>query len=112
NSEDPRSGWGAARRDFARTHLTSASNVRRMQPAGRAQGAPPPTSDQLQIELESFPEELRPMQAASAEAPFSSSEYLFEVKWVGRCCGSLWLVAARGWRRRWRPAGTSSCPTT
>src|SRR5438034_10781 len=57
-----------------------------MQPAGRAQGAPPPTSDQLQIELESFPEELRPMQAASAEAPFSSSEYLFEVKWDGLRC--------------------------
>src|SRR5207245_11102589 len=33
-------------------------------------------SNQLQIELESFPSELRPMQAASAEAPFSSPEYL------------------------------------
>jgi len=40
-------------------------------------------SDQLQIELESFPDEVRPMQAASAEAPFSSPEYLFEVKWDG-----------------------------
>ena len=27
------------------------------------------SSDQLQIELESFPDEVRPMQAASAEAP-------------------------------------------
>src|SRR2546430_3348632 len=45
-----------------------------------------PDSDQLQIELESFPDELRPMQAASAEAPFSSAEYLFEVKWDGLRC--------------------------
>ena len=43
-------------------------------------------SNQLQIELESFPNELRPMQAASAEAPFSSPEYLFEVKWDGLRC--------------------------
>jgi DNA ligase D-like protein (predicted ligase) len=43
-------------------------------------------SNQLQIELESFPSELRPMQAASAEAPFSSPEYLFEVKWDGLRC--------------------------
>lgn len=43
-------------------------------------------SDQLQIELESFPNELRPMQAASAEAPFSSPDYLFEVKWDGLRC--------------------------
>src|SRR5258705_2725524 len=42
--------------------------------------------DQLQIELESFPAELRPMQAASAEAPFSSADYLFEVKWDGLRC--------------------------
>ena len=42
--------------------------------------------DQLQIELESFPSEVRPMQAASAEAPFSSAEYLFEVKWDGLRC--------------------------
>jgi bifunctional non-homologous end joining protein LigD len=42
--------------------------------------------DQLQIELESFPGEVRPMQAASAEAPFSSPEYLFEVKWDGLRC--------------------------
>jgi DNA ligase D-like protein (predicted ligase) len=42
--------------------------------------------DQLQIELESFPDEVRPMQAASAEAPFSSAEYLFEVKWDGLRC--------------------------
>src|SRR5712692_4407690 len=41
---------------------------------------------QLQIELDSFPDELRPMQAASAEAPFSSSDYLFEVKWDGLRC--------------------------
>ena len=44
------------------------------------------SSDQLQIELESFPDEVRPMQAASAEAPFSSAEYLFEVKWDGLRC--------------------------
>ena len=43
-------------------------------------------SNQLQIELESFPSEVRPMQAASAEAPFSSAEYLFEVKWDGLRC--------------------------
>jgi len=43
-------------------------------------------ADQLQIELESFPSELRPMQAASAEAPFSSADYLFEVKWDGLRC--------------------------
>jgi bifunctional non-homologous end joining protein LigD len=43
-------------------------------------------ADQLQIELESFPDEVRPMQAASAEAPFSSAEYLFEVKWDGLRC--------------------------
>ncbi len=43
-------------------------------------------SDQLQIELESFPDEVRPMQAASAEAPFSSPEYVFEVKWDGLRC--------------------------
>ncbi len=41
---------------------------------------------QLQIELESFASEVRPMQAASAEAPFSSPEYLFEVKWDGLRC--------------------------
>ncbi len=43
-------------------------------------------ADQLQIELDSFPDEVRPMQAASAEAPFSSPEYLFEVKWDGLRC--------------------------
>src|SRR5260370_10641362 len=43
-------------------------------------------ADQLQIELEGFPDEVRPMQAASAEAPFSSDEYLFEVKWDGLRC--------------------------
>ena len=43
-------------------------------------------SDQLQIEIESFPSEVRPMQAASAEAPFSSPDYLFEVKWDGLRC--------------------------
>jgi DNA ligase D-like protein (predicted ligase) len=45
-----------------------------------------PSGHQLQIELESFPDEVRPMQAASAEAPFSSPEYLFEVKWDGLRC--------------------------
>jgi bifunctional non-homologous end joining protein LigD len=43
-------------------------------------------SDQLQIDLESFPDEIRPMQAASAEAPFSSADYIFEVKWDGLRC--------------------------
>src|SRR6202521_5106619 len=43
-------------------------------------------SDQLQIDLENFPDEMRPMQAASAEAPFSSPDYLFEVKWDGLRC--------------------------
>jgi DNA ligase D-like protein (predicted ligase) len=43
-------------------------------------------SDQLQIGLESFNDEMRPMQAASAEAPFSSPDYLFEVKWDGLRC--------------------------
>jgi DNA ligase D-like protein (predicted ligase) len=43
-------------------------------------------SDQLQIELENFPDEIRPMQAASAEAPFSSPDYVFEVKWDGLRC--------------------------
>jgi DNA ligase D-like protein (predicted ligase) len=42
--------------------------------------------DQLQIDLESFTDEVRPMQAASAEAPFSSPDYLFEVKWDGLRC--------------------------
>lgn len=42
--------------------------------------------DQLSIELESFPDEVRPMQAASAEAPFSSPDYIFEVKWDGLRC--------------------------
>jgi bifunctional non-homologous end joining protein LigD len=42
--------------------------------------------DQLQIELDSFPDEVRPMQAASAEASFSSPEYIFEVKWDGLRC--------------------------
>ena len=43
-------------------------------------------ADQLQIELASFPDEVRPMQAASVEAPFSSPEYIFEVKWDGLRC--------------------------
>jgi len=42
--------------------------------------------DQLQIDLESFPDEVRPMQASSVEAPFSSPEYIFEVKWDGLRC--------------------------
>jgi len=42
--------------------------------------------DQLQIELEGFPSEVRPMQAASVEAPFSSADYVFEVKWDGLRC--------------------------
>ena len=42
--------------------------------------------DQLQIDVEGFPSEVRPMQAASAEAPFSSPDYVFEVKWDGLRC--------------------------
>ena len=45
-----------------------------------------PESDQLLIALESFPSEVRPMQAASAEAPFSAPEYVFEVKRDGLRC--------------------------
>jgi DNA ligase D-like protein (predicted ligase) len=45
-----------------------------------------PMSDQLAIELDGFPTAIRPMQAVSAEAPFSSDEYLFEVKWDGLRC--------------------------
>jgi len=43
-------------------------------------------SGQLQIEIEGFPDEVRPMQEASAEAPFSSVDYVFEVKWDGLRC--------------------------
>jgi bifunctional non-homologous end joining protein LigD len=42
--------------------------------------------NQLAIELDGFPMAIRPMQAVSAEAPFSSDEYLFEVKWDGLRC--------------------------
>lgn len=42
--------------------------------------------DQLAIELDAFPSALRPMQAVVAEAPFSSEEYFFEVKWDGLRC--------------------------
>jgi bifunctional non-homologous end joining protein LigD len=42
--------------------------------------------DNLPFELEGFPTAIRPMQAVSAEAPFSSSEYIFEVKWDGLRC--------------------------
>src|SRR2546430_14475326 len=41
---------------------------------------------QLALAVEGFPMAIRPMQAASAEAPFSSGEYLFEVKWDGLRC--------------------------
>ncbi len=41
---------------------------------------------QLSFEHEAFPSALRPMQAVSAEAPFSSDEYIFEVKWDGIRC--------------------------
>ncbi|MGH7902532.1 MAG: non-homologous end-joining DNA ligase [Candidatus Dormibacteraceae bacterium] len=50
--------------------------------------------DQLQIDLGGFPTALRPMQAVSAEGPFSSDEYLFEVKWDGMRC--LLFVAPDG----------------
>src|ERR1700674_4503777 len=83
-------------------------------------------SDQLQIDLESFPDELRPMQAASAEAPFSSPDYVFEVKWDGLRCivfryrdGAVRLLD-RGLHnltadlpaRAAPPAGASAPPTT
>lgn len=41
------------------------------------------TADQLSIELGGFPTALRPMQAVTAEAPFSDPLYYFEVKWDG-----------------------------
>jgi DNA ligase D-like protein (predicted ligase) len=43
-------------------------------------------ADQLAIDLDGSPTAIRPMQAVSAEAPFSSDEYLFEVKWDGLRC--------------------------
>jgi DNA ligase D-like protein (predicted ligase) len=52
-------------------------------------------ADQLAIELDASPTEIRPMQAVSGEAPFSSDEYLFEVKWDGLRC--LLFV---GWDRQ------------
>src|SRR3981081_3107537 len=42
--------------------------------------------DQLAIEVDGFPSAVRPMQAVSAQAPFSSEEYLFEGKWDGLRC--------------------------
>ena len=42
--------------------------------------------DQLSIEVGGFPTAIRPMQASSAEAPFSNNEYFFEVKWDGLRC--------------------------
>ena len=38
------------------------------------------------MEIDTAPRALRPMQASTAEAPFSSSDYLFEVKWDGIRC--------------------------
>jgi bifunctional non-homologous end joining protein LigD len=35
------------------------------------------------FEHEGFPSAVRPMQAVSAEAPFSADDYIFEVKWDG-----------------------------
>src|SRR5215468_6346543 len=43
-------------------------------------------ADQLAIELDGTPTAIRPMQAVSGEAPFSSPEYFFEVKWDGLRC--------------------------
>ena len=40
-------------------------------------------ADELPLDAGGFPTALRPMQAGSAEAPFSSPDYLFEVKWDG-----------------------------
>jgi len=41
---------------------------------------------QMALTVDGFPTAIRPMQAVSADAPFSSSEYLFEVKWDGLRC--------------------------
>jgi DNA ligase D-like protein (predicted ligase) len=43
-------------------------------------------ADQLAIDVDGSPTAIRPMQAVSGEAPFSSHEYLFEVKWDGIRC--------------------------
>ncbi len=43
-------------------------------------------ADQLSIEVGGFPTAIRPMQAVSAEAPFSSDQYFFEVRWDGLRC--------------------------
>lgn len=43
-------------------------------------------ANQLAIQLDGFPSAIRPMQAVSAEAPFSADGYLFEVKWDGVRC--------------------------
>src|SRR5207302_637483 len=45
-----------------------------------------PVADQLSIEVGGFPTVIRPMQAVSAEAPFSSDQYFFEVRWNGLRC--------------------------
>ena len=51
-------------------------------------------ADQLAIELDGSPSAIRPMQAVSAEAPFRSDEYFFEVKWDGLRC--LLFIDAAG----------------
>ncbi len=43
-------------------------------------------ADQLKIEVGGFPTAIRPMQADSAEDPFRSEDYAFEVKWEGIRC--------------------------
>jgi DNA ligase D-like protein (predicted ligase) len=43
-------------------------------------------AQQLAITLDGFPSAVRPMQAVSADQPFRSEEYLFEVKWDGVRC--------------------------
>jgi len=40
-------------------------------------------ADPLLFEDAGFPNAVRPMQAVSAEAPFSADDYIFEVKWDG-----------------------------
>src|SRR5437764_3993290 len=40
-------------------------------------------ADPLLFEDAGFPNAVRPMQAVSAEAPFSAEDYVFEVKWDG-----------------------------
>ncbi len=52
------------------------------------------SADGLLLEVSGFPTAIRPMRPVRAEAPFSSDDYLFEVKWEGIRC--LCLVDPAG----------------